>query len=599
MHSRRIARAAFLAATLARSAGAGEPQPLATRITAVTVYADRAQVTREASIELGAQPGRFAMTKLPGWIDPESVRVALDPPGAGQLLDVSVETTHLAQASEDAVRNAQDAARAVADELAEVSDEERTLGDEIARLEALRGLAIDKVPRELAVGDIKVKALAETMTFVTQTIRADRRQLRALSKKRRDLEPVVAQRQRELTDVQARAQLQQSTVFVELKGTGRAALRMTYLTPGAAWEPLGEVRVSRGGAAVTVLQYASVTQTTGEDWSGARLSFSTQDPNGILDVPRAHGLVIDQNGAGLVAALGHPSESFSRAQALYAENNEQVARMKSDWRESVMRQTEVQNRAVEGFARIAQRGTTAHFAALSERTVRADGKPVRVPITSGDFRATTRIVAVPEVSLNAVRVADLANGGSYPILPGRAMLFEDGAFVGRSELGFVAPGETFSVFLGVHDGVKIERTLDRKSSALRRRGKRTEMALSFLVTAQNLGSTPLTIDLSERIPVAQTEEIEVSDVELPRKIKPDAQGVVHWTETIAPHSRLDSRVGYKLQYPTDFVVRSRAAEEHESPPAPSTPAAAAAPAPAPMRAAPRMYEQIDALEKSL
>ena len=171
---------------------------------------------------------------------------------------------------------------------------------------------------------------------------------------------------------------------------------------------------------------------------------------------------------------------------------------------------------------------------------------------------------MPEVSLNAVRVADLVNGGSSPILPGRAMLFEDGAFVGRSELDFVAPGETFSLFLGVHDGVKIERTLDKKSSALRRRGKRTEMALSFLVTAENLGSTPLAIELSERIPVAQTEEIEVSDVELPRKIKPDAQGVVRWTETIPPRTKLACRIGYRLEYPTDFVVRSRAAETHDS-----------------------------------
>jgi uncharacterized protein (TIGR02231 family) len=595
--------ALLVAVGLARAA---EPQALTTQITAVTVYADRAQVTRSGTVDLTAEPTRFTVTRLPGWIDVESVRVALDPSSAGQVLDVAVETAYLAQASEESTRVAQAAARDVGDELAAMGDEERTLGEEIARLEALRALSLDKVPRELAVGEVKLKNLGETMSFVTETVRSDRKQLRALAKKRRDLEPVLAQRQKELSDLQARSQLQQSTVVVELKGSGRAQVRIAYLTPGAAWEPQGELRVSRGGTGgttVTVLQTASVMQTTGEDWTAAKLSFSTQNPSDMLDVPRAKRLVLDRNGQGLGAVIDNGGESFSRAQARYAALNESVAKAKIDWRDSLQRQTEAQGRAVERFSKISSRGTTAHFAALSERTVRADGKPVRVPIASGDFLASTRLVAVPEISLNAVRVVDLVNGGSTPILPARVMLYEDGAFVGRSELEFVAPGESFSAFLGVHDGVKLERALDRKSSALRRRGKRTEMALSFVVSAENLGSTPQTIEMSERIPIAQTEEIEVSDVDLPRKLKPDAQGVVRWTETIPARTKLTWRVGYRLEYPTDFVARSRAADEHASPTATFDAEERAAPAAATPAAktqskSRKMYEQIDQLENS-
>ena len=570
----------------AASASAVEPLPLTSRITGVTVYADRAQVTRTAAVDLTSEPRRVAIARLPGWIDAESVRVALDPPSAGQVLDVAVETAYLAEASEEAVRVAQVAARAVSDDLGALNDEERTLGEEIARLDALRGLSIDKVPREIAAGDVKVKSLADTMLYITETVRNDRKQLRTIANKKRDLEPILVQRQRELTDLQARAHLQQSAVVVELKGGGaHAELRVVYLTPGAAWEPQAELRVSRGGSAVNVAQFASVTQTTGEDWSGAKLSFSTQNPSSMLAMPRARGLVLDGRGGGLGDVVGNTGASFSRAQAIYAENNESVARSKSDWRESLQRQSEVQTRAAEDFTKIARRGTTAHFVAISERTVRADGKSVRVPITAGDFAASTRIVAVPEVSLNAVRVADLLNGGSYPILPGRAMLFEEGAFVGKSELEFVAPGEKFSLFLGVHDRLKLERTLDKKSSQLKRHGKRTEMTLAFVVTAENLSSAPLTIEMAERIPVAQTEEIEVSDIELPNKWKPDAQGVVRWTETLAPHAKATWKIGYQLEYPTDFVVRSRAADSQNAPPSP----ASAAP----------MYQQIEKMEQSL
>jgi uncharacterized protein (TIGR02231 family) len=587
-----VATATLMAATLVPEGGAGAPKPIQSRITAVTVYADRAQVTRTAEVDITPESGRFTVTKLPGWVDAESVRVAVDPPTAGQVEDVTVETAYLAEASEEAVRKVQNAVRDVSDDIAAITDETRTLNEEIARLDALRSLSVDKLPRELAMGDVKVKALSDTMAYVTETVRGDRTKLRALAKKQRDLNPILAQRQRELSDLQARAQLQQSNVQIVLKGAGHAQLRITYLTPGAAWEPLGEVRVTRGGTAVTVLQYASVTQTTGEDWTNAKLSFSTQNPSEMLDVPTIHGLLLDQGGAGLGNVVAGMSASFSRAQAIYTENNENVARQKAEWRESLQRQAEMQSRAAEHFGKIARRGTTAHFAALSgDRTVRADGKTVRVPIASGDFTAVTKVVAAPEVSLNAVRVADLVNGGSNPILPGRAMLFEDGAFVGRSELEFVAPGEKFSVFLGVDDHVKLERTLDRKLSVLHWRGKRTEMGLSYLVNAENLGSSPLSIELSERIPVTQTEEIEVGDVEVPHKVKPDPQGLVKWTETIPAHSKLAWHIAYTLEYPSDFVARSRAAAVTDQPAAP-----------APAAAMPRkaeMYEQIDALEKAL
>jgi uncharacterized protein (TIGR02231 family) len=567
---------------------AAEPELLATRITAVTVFADRAQVTRAGSVDLATEPARYLVNRLPGWIDAESVRVALDPPGAGQILDVGVQTAFLAESSEEAVRKATAAVTDIADEIANLQDEERTLQDELHRLDALRGMSMDKVPREIAVGDIKVKNLSDTMAYITETARTDRKQMRVLSRKRRDLEPVLMQRQRELAEVQVRAQLQQSTIVVEVRGVGKAQLRVSYLTPGAAWEPVGELRVSRGGASVSVQQYASVVQTTGEDWSGAALAFSTQRPDDVLDVPRAHGLMLDRAGLGLGDVIGRMGGSFTKAQTLYSQQNAAVAKNQHQWNESLARQNDVQVRAVESFARLTSRGTTAHFAALAERTVRSDGKSVRVPIAVGEFTAKTKVVAVPEVSLNAVRVADLVNGGSVPILPQRVALFTDGAFVGSSELSFAAQGEAFSVFLGVHDRIKLSRTLDKKTSTLHRSGKRTEMALAFLVTAENLGNEPVTVELSERIPVAQTEEIEVDDVETPHKVKPDGQGLVRWSETLAPHQKLTLRISYTLEYPSDFVARRRAADERE-PQAPASPAA-------PRR---KTYEQIDMLEKSL
>jgi hypothetical protein len=79
---------------------AGEPATVSSAISEVTVYADRARVTRTANVGLRTGTVRFAFARLPGWLDEGSVRVALAPPASGELVDVQVERTFLAKAED-------------------------------------------------------------------------------------------------------------------------------------------------------------------------------------------------------------------------------------------------------------------------------------------------------------------------------------------------------------------------------------------------------------------------------------------------------------------------------------------------------------------
>src|SRR5581483_11502847 len=134
--------------------------------------------------------------------------------------------------------------------------------------------------------------------------------------------------------------------------------------------------------AISLAQLALVSQTTGEDWAQARLSFSTQDPTVTLDVPRVQQLLLDNGGAGLGDVVSSSAGSFSRAQSAYAVGNELAARNSVALRESLKQLAETQTRVAARFSKL-RRGTTTHFAALDgARTVRADGKVVRVPIST-------------------------------------------------------------------------------------------------------------------------------------------------------------------------------------------------------------------------
>ncbi len=71
---------------------------MASRITRVTVYSDRALVTREAGVTLTTEPVVFRFKNLPGWVDEGSVRASTS---AGKIVDVAVERRFLARSTDE------------------------------------------------------------------------------------------------------------------------------------------------------------------------------------------------------------------------------------------------------------------------------------------------------------------------------------------------------------------------------------------------------------------------------------------------------------------------------------------------------------------
>jgi hypothetical protein len=113
-------------------------------------------------------------------------------------------------------------------------------------------------------------------------------------------------------------------------------------------------------------------------------------------------------------------------------------------------------------------------------------------------------------------------------------------------------GETFALYLGVADHIKLSRTLDKKRSALTRGGSKTKMQVSFLVTIENLSDQSVALQLTDRVPVSETDEVRVSGVKIQPDGKPDAKGLLHWDLNLAGKQTKEFRIEYTLEYPTEL-----------------------------------------------
>ena len=378
-------------------------------------------------------------------------------------------------------------------------------------------------------------------------------------------------------------------VTVQGAAAGNATLTLTYATPGATWEPMHEVRA---GAAdpegVELNSFAVVTQTTGEDWNHAELSFSTQSSSDSERIPELEMLALGKS-VEVSRSVTRQITSFTASQKKFQEQNLHWNRMNqaSTKRLSELEQFEqsyssnmamlerVQSKTVEIFAGLQTRGTTAHFVAREPVIVRSDGRSIRARIGGAKIKATRRIIAAPEESLNAAITLEMANKTGQPLLPGGVARYQDGAFLGMTDTEFVARDEDFSVFFSVADQVKLARELDRHQSSLQRTA-RNRMQLSFVSKAKNLSDGPVTLVIAERIPVSENTEIRVSNVKIGPTEKPDGKGIVRWAVTLAAREERDFRVSYQVDYPPSLVLDVRRKQMQRSA-APSAASPSAAP----------------------
>lgn len=552
---------------------------LSSKVTKVTVYSDRARITRAAGAKVTTEPTVFAFRNLPGWVDDGTVQVAAS---AGRIVDVRVDRQFLAKATDASWLELEAAHKVLTGKVNALRDELAVLDAQKVQIDSIKAFSLAKVTQDTIIGNVTVGAYGDVLTFISESLRKTAAARRATQDQLDALAPEVTASQRRLDDAKALMKLEETTVLVTLEATAPTTVQveLTYMLPGVTWEPMHELRASTTDASVELVSYAAVTQTSGEDWGGAELSFSTQSTTQAVRIPELEALTLGDTHTA-TSILTSRESSFTRASAAFVGQNELWNRVhaRSEEREQINFEQVyssnleslhvVQGRTVSLFESLEKRGTTAHFKAQKAQSVRGDGHPVRLLIGRTVLPSTQEIVAAPEQSLNAARTVAMVNGTGQALLPGKVALYQDGTFLGVTDLEFIAAGEKFSLFLSVADHLKLTRQLDKRHSSVVRK-TRTQMQVMFVITVENLASTPTTFTLADRIPVSENKDIKVDKVTITPPTKPDSQGLLHWKLTLAPGEKRELRVGYQVEYPSELMIEThRRRMESPRPAAPS------------------------------
>lgn len=512
----------------------------ASAVSAVTVYPDRARVTRSAAADVAPGDGMIIIVGgLPASVAPDTVQVAGEADFDLTIVSVEVRKAYRTDA-------ASERERAVLAELQAATDKQQTLTDRIAALETqadfIRSVARVSPPKTkegLLLG--KPADWSGAWTSVGKgmeaTLKAKREQEVAL----RAVQADVRRLQKELGRVRTgAAETTVVRVRVRAGASGTARLAVTYEVPNASWAPVYDARLDPEKADLDLTLRGQVRQRTGEDWNGVQLTLSTARPGGAAAMEEPEPWFV---------GFEHPvATDFFRDSVVGEET------MKSAGITGALDRAASPARAEVARAQVGE--FTLTYRVPGTATVPADGEPHGFVADTRAFPVRLQVRTQPAAEPVAYLYAVLTND-EHPLPAGRVNLFRSGVLVGRTGMDAVRPGEERRLAFGADDRVRVARKVDTdlagKSGLF---GGRSRVERRYEIEVGNFHAGPVEVMVYDRVPVPQDEALEVKYLDdwatAPSETDVEGnKGVVVWKGTFEGGERRKIRFGYALTYPKD------------------------------------------------
>lgn len=523
--------------------------PAQATISAVTVYQDRAQVTRSVSVTLKPGSQIIAVEGLPVLLQDDSVRVDAKGTARATITGIEVKRSFLTQTADKRVKEIE----------AELRQLERKLGGLDARkagLVAQKGFVDsikvawgERISQQLAIGKPTSAELNEAMGFVgSNTVKVEDQQREIEQEKQVIKEQIDAlKRKKQEAAGSYRKESKTVEVAVETSREGKLTLDLFGVVNQATWEPGYDVRLAQDGASAELTYRAQVRQQTGEDWSNVPLTLSTARPAGGGAPPVLYPWRIAfYRPMPMAMPAAAPIRSYKKAaRPVMAESS-----MKADM---AMEEEEPAPAAFQT-AQAAAEGTSIAFKIPKPVDIPSDNTRHSTVIALEKLPVSTEYSSVPKLAAVAYLTAELVNKAGWPLLPGTVKIFSGNTFVGSAEMKQVASGEKFTLPFGSDDQITVKREELKQHKEAGLFGK-NRMGYRSTLTVTNFRKEPQTISIKDQLPLAGDNEITVSLEEptLPPTEKKD-DGTLIWKMKLAAGEKKVFSYEIVVEYPKDREV---------------------------------------------
>jgi uncharacterized protein (TIGR02231 family) len=513
-----------------------------TKISHVTVYTDRATVTRQGLITLDGSETQLVIDRLPKNIQQDSIRVSGRSDSEVKILSVNTNIQRFTQPVNEKLAE-------VAAEIESLEDQTRQIQAQISTVqmqsEFITGLRL-KTEETFSSGLARQRlTLSDTLSFIDTigskyteyalSIESYRQQHREIDKQL----GVLRARQKSWSSPQS---TESYSVAIDIAASpGELQIELTYTINGANWQPLYDLRVNTLTQKLQLTYLAEIRQQTSEDWSEVSLILSTAQPSVGNIPPELDPWYVDIKTAPRMVA----------AMAAMERSDEMVASPAPAAGGTMMRA----RRVAVSMATTDRQGNVVTFRLQGNSSIPHGGNPYKVTIAQDEQPCKLSHSLMPKLVEFAYLQAEIKNPQEgATLLAGTANVFRDDNFVGQIELERVAPGQDFSLNLGIDEGIVVDRELVERQVDKKFLGSNRRIVCAYRLKIQNLQSTIAQTKLSEQIPHSRNEKIKIKLLKTEPATQLGKLGLLEWQIPLAVQQTREIYYQFTIEYPEDLSI---------------------------------------------
>lgn len=497
-------------------------------VTSVILYPGSATVMRTAQVAPGAQEIAVA---LPTGFNPQTLRVQ----GTGGVVIGGITT-----------RSADDIGSAARDQL---NARIEALRDQQALLEAdarSAGLVKEYLERFVRSDGAQNKqggdprALAGLLDTVGRGATDAMLKIQKLTVQIRDTGKKIELLQREMArlPVETRAS---RLVSVRVSGGKGGAVTLSYQLGNAGWKPSYRAGLDSVASTVALERLATISQSTGEDWSNVRLVLSTAQPR--------HSPVAREPQPWLLSW-----RALQAATQVVSITGSSLQRDVSDAPPAPL--APVPAALGDSFMTEIQGTFATEFAVPGRVSLASDGSEVQVGLSAQTLAVRQHLRVAPRLEAAAIVMAEAPRPeGVWPA--GSMQLFRDGNYIGSTHWN-PQQGERVQFAFGRDELLKVSMAaVEGKAGTRGLFGSRSSRDMADLFTLVNHHKTPVDVLVLESSPVTTSDEVKVHarfDPMPAVQAWEQRRGVVAWKKTLGASEAASFNVEYRIDFPKEGVL---------------------------------------------
>ncbi|HRK52497.1 MAG TPA: DUF4139 domain-containing protein [Cyclobacteriaceae bacterium] len=513
-------------------------KPIDSKITNVTVFLNKAQVTREVKTRIEAGKMDLILSGLTSQLDPSSIQVA----GKGSFLILGIrhQQNYLNEF------NVPVKLKALKDSLIYY---QRNLSLEQSQKEILNK------EEQMLLSNQKIGGTNQNLTVAELRAMADfyRSRLGEIVNSRmkqdekvKSINEHILRLQRQINSENELYSKNTSEIVISVSAnsTTAATLEVNYVVANAGWYPIYDLRAINTKSPIQLNYKANVFQRTGEEWKNVNLILSTANPNQSGLKPELYPWYLDFYNP--VAYKQYNNKALGRGMRSEAPSEDLAFEMEIAEAAPAQSMAELVSRV--------QTSLNTEFIIALPYTVASSSKPTLVDIQSNEVKAKYSYSVVPKLDADAFLIAKATGWEEYSLLPGEANIFFEGTFVGKTFIDPNAIGDTLSVSLGRDKRIVVKREELKDLTSKKFIGSNVREEHSWEISVRNTKAEPVTITVEDQLPVTRNKDIEVTSLDNGGAKFEPVSGKLIWKLTLQPNETKKVTYRYEVKYPKDKQI---------------------------------------------